>query len=281
MSASYSSQIIVLPGANDKIFDPAIFGADESDLSRFHTIRYPGWRRYIAKGFSAEALIADLTAQIEVIVPIAPILILGFSIGGHFGYAAALRLQASGHQIAGFCAIDTFMIASSAPRPGWKGRALALALKLLSKRRIADLGNLLRSRLWRALFRLSGSHLSSVLRALSSSDRFSSVIESDRVVDEELSMRLLLREVAPWIASLDLRPVALHAPTVLIRTKESAVDDLAWRRRCPNIEVVEIPGTHQTILDPENVSVLRKSFLGATREWRAPTESKPPNIIEN
>ena len=85
-------------------------------------IKYPGWRRFVADGFSAEVLISEIAAQIVAKVPEGPIRIVGSSIGGHFGYAAALRLQAISREIAGFCAIDTFMITSSEPRPGWKKR---------------------------------------------------------------------------------------------------------------------------------------------------------------
>ena len=154
-----SSPIIVLPGAGRESVDLTVFTDDPGDVARFRTIDYPGWRRYSETDFSAEAFIADLASQIASIVPQAPIRILGISIGGHFGYAAALHLQAIGREIAGFCAIDTFMVSSSAPRAGWKGRAAALGLRLLRERRINDLSTFLRSRLLRACLRLAGDRL--------------------------------------------------------------------------------------------------------------------------
>jgi thioesterase domain-containing protein len=66
-------------------------------------------------------------------------------------------------------------------------------------------------------------------------------------------MRLLLREAAPWIASLDRNPIALMAPTILLRTRLNASGDEAWRRRCPSIKIYEIPGGHHTLLEPENI----------------------------
>jgi len=74
-------------------------------------------------------------------------------------------------------------------------------------------------------------------------------------------MRLLLREVAPWIASLDREPVQLNAPVMLLRTRPSAGDDSAWRRRCPNIEIIEITGDHNTYFEPENADSFREAFL--------------------
>ena len=120
-----SSPIIFLSGAGGGAPDLNVFREGAEDTTRFEVVGYPGWKRYVADGFSAEVLIADLVEEIATRVPQGPIRIVGLSIGGHFGYAAALRLQSMGREIAGFCAIDTFMIASSKPSAGWKGRALA------------------------------------------------------------------------------------------------------------------------------------------------------------
>ena len=162
--------IIVLPGANGKVY-LSTFSADAEEQEKFSAIRYPGWQSYIAKGLSAEALIGDIVSQIVALAPQGPIRIVGISIGGHFGYAAALRLQASGREIAGFCAIDTFMIASSAPRVGWARRALELGVKLVYERRVGDFGVFIRSNFWRALLRLAGNRLLNLLRIFGSSGR--------------------------------------------------------------------------------------------------------------
>jgi len=58
------------------------------------------------------------------------------------------------------------------------------------------------------------------------------------------------------------------APTVLLRTQFTAGDDAPWRCRCPGIKIIEIPGAHQSLFDPENVGSLRESFITATRDWR-------------
>lgn len=277
MTSLTSSPVIVLPGANGRTPDLGIFCSGSADLIRIEAIGYPGWQRYIANDFSAEVLIEDLAEQIANQVPLGPIRIIGISIGGHFGYAAALRLQSNGREIAGFCAIDTFMIDSSEPSAGWKAHALARGLELIRQRDIKELVSFLRSRFWRALFRLSRDRLRNLLRLVSSSDRLSTVLAFDRIFEEELSMRLLIREVAPWIGSLDRKPVALNAPAVLLRTAEAARDDEAWRRRCPNIEIVEIPGKHHTTFDTENVSALRDAFITATRGWNTPAAAQGRN----
>lgn len=261
------SPVILLPGAGGVAPDPAAFSVSPVDPARFATIAYPGWRRYVETGFSAQHLIAELAATIASLAPHGPIRLVGTSIGGHFGYAAALLLQKMGREVSGFCAIDSFMISSSDPSGGWKGRALAEAWGLVRERRAGEFLRFARSKFWRALFRLAGHNLPNGLRRLAASKRSSLAWAFDPLFEQELSMRLLLRETAPYIASLDREPIALTAPAILIRTRGTAADDPAWRRRCPNLEIFEIPGNHHSLFEPENIGALRGTFIAATRHW--------------
>jgi thioesterase domain-containing protein len=263
-----SSPVIFLSGAGGGAPDLDVFRTGAEGAPRFEVIRYPRLESFLADGFSAEVLIADLVTEIATRVPREPIRIVGLSIGGHFGYAAALRLQAMGREITGFCAIDTFMIASSKPSAGWKGRALAQAFALLRERRFGEFTRLVRSKFWRALVRLAGSRLTGLLQGFYSTGWLPSVSAFDPVFDEELRVRLLIQAVAPWVASLDRDPVALKAPAILLRTRRTANDDAAWRRRCPNIEIFEIPGQHHTLFEAENIGSLRAAFITGTGGWR-------------
>jgi thioesterase domain-containing protein len=267
-----SSAVVFLSGAGGGAPDLNVFREGPEDTTRFEVVSYPGWERCASDGFSAETLIVDLVEQIATRVPQGPIRIVGLSIGGHFGYAAALRLKAMGREIAGFCAIDTFMIASSKPSAGWKGRALAQGLELLRGWRFGEFARFLRSKFWRALVRLAGRRLPGLLRGFSSSGRPPLLSAFDPVFEEELSMRLLIDPAAPWIASLDREPVGLEAPAILLRTNLTAGDDAAWRRRCSNIEIFELPGQHHNLFEAENIASLRVAFLTATRNWRRDTK---------
>jgi thioesterase domain-containing protein len=231
-------------------------------------ISYPGWPHYARRDFSADVLIDELVERIVVRVPIGPIRIIGMSIGGHFGYAAALRLQSKGRDISGFCAIDSFMISSAEPSAGWQTRAVAQVFDLIRKRRVLELMQFARSRFWRALFRLAGNRMPGLLRAATHNGRLPAFSTIDPLFEPELNMRLLIRATAPWIASLDRDPIPLLSPAVLLRTRLTAGDDTAWRSRCPNIEIREIEGGHQTLFNPENVASLRAAFAMATRNWR-------------
>jgi thioesterase domain-containing protein len=262
-----SSPVIFLSGAGGGMLDPRIFQTGVNDVTRFVTIEYPGWSHYVGRSFSIDGMIDDFVSQIIKMVPSGPIRLVGFSIGGHFAYAIGLRLQANGREVSGFCAIDTFMTTSAAPTAGWLSRALARAWELLRKRRIDELARFGRSRLARTFLRLAGGHLPTLFRRFAPSGRLPSLLTLDPIVESELSMRLLIRASVPWLASLDREPSPLFAPTVLLRTPLTASDDAAWHLRCPGVKIVQIPGDHQTLLEPENVCSLRETFVSATRDW--------------
>ncbi len=265
---------IVFPGAKGRAPEMDLFRVDSSDPTQFETISYPRWQLCVGQDVSAETLIADLATQITAKFPRGPIRIIGISIGGHFGYATALRLQAHGRAIAGFCAIDSFMVASSAASAGWMWRALSRGWELLRNRRFSAFVSFVRSLIWRALFRIAGDRLPRLLRTRRFSNQLSSRAAHNGIFDDELSMRLLIRGTATWIGSLDLKPTPLNAPAILLRTRENAGDDLAWRRRCPSIEIVEIPGEHHTISEPENVDAFRGAFTHAMRKLCAPATAE-------
>ena len=260
--------VIVLPGAGGGTPDLAMFGAGFEDATFFQTIAYPGWQRYVEPGFSADALVEELAAEIAVRVPEDPIRIVGISLGGHLGYATALRLQARGREIGGFCAVDTFMMSSSAASAGWINRALVLAVRLVRDQRFDEFGQFLRSRFWRALLRLWQSRITGLFRSYAASGKRFRLFALDPLLEKELSMRLLIQHAAPFVASLDrdLRP--LDAPTILLRTEFTGRDDAAWRRRCPHIKIVQVPGDHQTLFEQAGIGLLREAFVTATKDWR-------------
>ena len=262
--------ILFFPGASGQAPNLALLGAGFTDETVFTAINYPGWTRYVAGDFSPEALIQELSEQVISVVPTGPISLVGLSLGGHLCYAVALRICALGREIAGICVIDSFIVSSAAPNRGWIRRAMADALDLLRKRKYREFVQQMYSKCWRALLRLAGGRLTGLIRQFGKTKTGSAHATSRSLFEIELSMRLLLRATAPWMAAIDRNPVALLAPACLLRTALTRNDDAAWRRRCPEIEIHEIPGGHLTLFDPENIDALRAAFATATRGWRRP-----------
>lgn len=261
--------IIVLSGAGGGRPDLAPFQAAFSQPPHFEILGYPGWRRYVDAEFSFQALVEDLSRQIEIIIPTGPIRIIGISIGAHIGYATAVRLQAAGRDISGFCAVDAFMVHSAAPSPGWLARAIELGSRLIRENRFVDFAKLIRSRLWRAMFRLLQHRLVSIIRRAAQSGWLQHVLAVDPLFEHELSMRLLIQSVAPAIAALDHESNALRTSAVLLRTGLIGHSDEGWRRRCPTLKIVQIPGNHETMLEPQNAAAFKVAFGEATQGWQS------------
>ena len=250
---------------------PGAGGGPRIDLFRTRTedvlipVKYPGWEESAGLDVSPEPLIAKLAAQIMTHSSSKVIRILGTSIGGHLGYATAHLLQKQGYTIDRFCAVDSFMIHSAAVRAGWIQRPIFRVWTLLLDRNVFELGLYLRSMFWRGLIRIAGNHLPRLISLLSLSKRGL----RDRILDDELSMRLLIRGSASWISSFDERFAPLYVPATFLRTRDHACDDAAWRRRCPLSEFVEIPGDHYTFAEPKNLDAFRSIFAQSTTGWRS------------
>jgi thioesterase domain-containing protein len=256
-----------LPGTGGGAPNLSGLKASSDETTCFEVIKYPGWKRYVDPLFEPHLLAAELADEIIARVPSGPIHILGLSIGGHFGYLAALHLRAQGREVAALCVIDSMMRMCVGPNPDWKSRALTEAFDLLARERYRELIRFLRSKFWRASIRVAGGRLPHLLRRASRIGWLSYALDKDPILKQELDMRMMGSEVAPWIASLEDNPSVLPIPTVFFRTQLNAYSDAAWRVRCSNLSVYEISGEHHRLFESENIDSLRAVFLRATREW--------------
>lgn len=258
---------VFLPGSGGGFPDVAQLKTSPEDEMRVETLGYPGWKRYVSPQFRPEFLVSELAAEIESRVPSGPIRIVGISMGGHFGYLVALDLHARGRDIEGLCAIDSFMITTAAPTPGWRNRALAEFRGTLKRRRFSELQILCRSKFWRAVLRAAGDMLPAVLRQARRLRWAVYIVEIDPILKRELDIRMMARECALWLAKIDSDPVPLPIRTALLRTRDHSASDAIWQARCPNLVVYEIEGSHETLFEAENVVSLREAFADASREW--------------
>ncbi len=256
--------LIVLPGASGHAPDCAPFCAGPSDRDRVIALRYPNWRNAVDAGLTGEALVDAFAAEIMDRVPQMPVVLLGVSIGGHFAYATALRLESLGRTVAGLCIIDSGSI-TAARSAQWKARLASHAADLLRRGRPGALVLHARHLAWRGLFRLAGDGLPVLARDHAAPLHRIGTI--DPAFAEELSMRLRIRMTAAWMRSLDDRPRSLRAPAALLRTAATAANDGLWRKRCPELRIINLPGNHETLFEAENAAALRAAFLAATAEW--------------
>lgn len=265
-----SNSFVYIPGSGGGVPDLSVLQSGPEDATAFEAIKYPSWRRYSDPKYSAETLISELSTEIERRIPVGPLRIVGLSLGGHFAYLVALHLQARGRQIDTVCAIDSFIVSTDQATPGWQRRAFAEFVESLRKFRFAEIAVFGRSRIWRAMLRMIGGKLPLVLNKLSRFSWLSTILEVNPVLKQEIEMRMLIRLVAPWLATIDDNPRPLAVPVAILRTGSSASSDSAWRARCPNLTIFEIriQGLHHALFDPENVGALRDAFFAATKAYR-------------
>jgi hypothetical protein len=140
--------------------------------------------------------------------------------------------------------------------------------RLIREKRFVDFAKFIRSRLWRAMLRLLQDHFIGLLRSAKRSAWLQQVVAIDPLFEHELNMRLLIKSVAPGIAGLDCEPIALRTSAVLLRTALTSDSDEGWRQRCPQLEIVQITGNHETIFEPQSFSALSGAFSEATRNWQ-------------
>lgn len=254
---------VFLAGSGGGFPDVSQLRADPDYDMSFETIDYPGWKRYVQPKFTPELLISDLSAEIEARVPLGPIRIVGISMGGHFGYLVALDLQARGRQVESLCAIDSFVVNTAAPTPGWRNRALAEFVEISKRRKFDEMYAFCRSKVWRAVLRAAGDMLPTLLRKASELKWAAHALEVDPILKRELDIRMMSRTCADWLAQIDEAPSQLSIRTALLRTPDHADSDAIWRNRCSNLSIYEIKGSHETLFEPENVGCLRDAFAKA------------------
>ena len=112
-----------------------------------------------------------------------------------------------------------------------------------------------------------GGRAQPLLRRGRESRMFRAVFAAVPTLEDEINMRLLMRATAPWLGEIDREPVPLRGNAVLLRTATAAGSDAAWRARCPDVGIVEIPGDHDSLFDPEYFPALQSAFARATRRW--------------
>ena len=57
-------------------------------------------------------------------------------------------------------------------------------------------------------------------------------------------------------------------PRYLLRTGVTASHDGIWRRRCPDVRIIDIPGNHETLYEAENAAALRAVVASSSPKRR-------------
>ncbi|MFV1494014.1 SDR family NAD(P)-dependent oxidoreductase [Phaeobacter sp. JH18-32] len=196
-----------------------------------------------------DAAARDYLAEIRSIQPEGPYLLGGFSGGGLTAYEMAQQLRASGEDTAALILLDTPL--PMRPELNHRDKAL-IKWAELRRKGIGYLGEWIGNRIAWEIEK----------RRYAASDDSSAPVFNNRKVELAFRAALPAYELRPWSGPLTLfrPPLDRHwqvsAGNWVSREREYVYDDNDWTRWAPAIEVVEVPGDHDSMVLVPNVSVL-------------------------
>jgi acetoacetyl-CoA synthetase len=197
---------------------------------------------------SVEEMAADYIGLIRTRQPQGPYALLGYSFGGLLAYEIACRLSRAGETVDFLGLVDTDVQAGALPLTKWLSFRLERLMHL--KRRTAGLGAA-RSlmRFWER--RRQTPHQHETLRT-----------EIEGAVD--LNLPPILRQVrtACERAFATYKPSSYPGKLVFFRSPERRpyfCDPLiVWRWKAASVQVIDVPGSHTTMILEPNVTALAK-----------------------
>jgi thioesterase domain-containing protein len=254
--------VFLIPGLDGDELRLAAFRADLRDEVRFFVIDYPNWTEIAVDGQGFDTIVTSVVAKILSIRTSGPIWLAGYSYGGDVGFAVASRLLSEGQEVAflGILDTDLYQVAAEATTYSqnrssrrWHHRIQ----EMVTEGRGTGLGFLL-AKCARDLLGLERAARYQFLwqKLLPPRTKFA--------FDRRLRRISRLREQWRWHQRGTPPPIDI--PSVLFRSgahDPEAPPDLNWRRRCPNLTVVDVEGDHRTMLDAPNRAGLCRRFAEA------------------
>ena len=227
-----------------------------------------------------EDMATDYIAEIRTVRPHGPYLLAGYSGGGITAFEMARQLRESGEIVPQVIMLDT---PQPTQPPLSRFDKLAMKSQDLRRRRLSYFKLWLKSRAeWRAEMRRKREAEASPPTALA--EQFN----NERI--EAAFRRALLRyTVTPSDCPVTVfrpRPVVhYHLPDGrrLMANRNLVLDDNGWRVHVENVEIVEVPGDHDTMVLEPNVRVLaedmRRTIAQSLRSPSPlPASSNTPNV---
>jgi thioesterase domain-containing protein len=223
-------------------------------------ISYPDWPQMVHPSFDMNSLVAHSVDQIEAYAPSGPLLLAGYSLGGHVGYLAAVTLSAAGRSICFLGILDT----SAEPHPTSPirgARRLYYQLRtLMIAVRDGNAGEVLVRYVAK---RIAGRRRRWIHRIAPPFARLRLPVRLSYHLNNHMRREQQLALVQSWLLQSASIARLIDVPTVLFRSDDNDADypeDLGWRKRCSNLIVMPVPGTHRTMFEPPNLAILCDRF---------------------
>ncbi len=252
-------------------------GGDEPLLAPFRralsreaqviTPRYSAWPEMLEAGWSFETLVGATVQSME-LIPTRRVSLIGFSFGGVVAYAAAQLLSAMGYDLGPVLLLDPDLDRLTCPprRPG----VASLFLSKFAFRMGLIPPNPEHSSGWdyvaRGLVRPSAA---GILRRLRPDRRRHPTSRRWFPLDQALDRVLRLQASERWLQQL--REPANGLEAILFRSEQHAAStprDLGWSRLCSRIQVIDVPGSHKTMMAPPHHEALSAACVSALASQR-------------
>jgi thioesterase domain-containing protein len=223
----------------------------------FEPIQLPNWSIIDYDRVNLDGLVSHCVAQIELGAPRGPILLAGYSFGGHVALAVACALESSGRRIGCLALLDTSAVPPTQDSPISVARPLR---RLAYAIRTGAIGGEVGRIAGAIIIRLRNKRLSRFLGRLP-------VVGVSRDMEERIRVSITLSFNLPILGELLDRMAksdeAFTFPAVLFRCVEQApgaTADLGWSRHLARLQVVTILGDHVSLTDTPNLESLCDSF---------------------
>ncbi len=269
---NHKHTIYLLPGMGGDSTALADFRRSCGERIAFVILDYPEWRALLPGKGNVDAMVEAYADMIMRDAPPGPVLLAGYSLGASVAYGIAHLLEERGTRVGLVALLDgearpfSKDVFRKRPRVGTARRIYWLTTKLIATMRRREALDMLTMVTVAALLRPENHPKLRLLAGLPTSRRAMFLRRRLRRYLEEATQ---IQLVEPWADGLaPARP--LQAPTVLFRSNEHPVEmgeDLGWRRLCADFEIMDIPGTHHSMLADAHIVLLDR--LDALRDESA------------
>ena len=249
--------VFLFPGLSGDDKEISLLRGGCSSSLRFEAIQPPDWSTIDYDRVNLDGLVSYCVAQIELVAPRGPILLAGYSFGGHVALAVASALEASGRRIGCLALLDTSAVPPIEESPISVARPIRrLAYAIRTGAISGEVGRIAGA----IIIRLRNRRLSRFLGRLP-------VVGISRDMEERIRVSITLSFNLPVLRELLSRMAksneAFDFPAVLFRCVEQApgaTADLGWSRHLARLQVVPILGDHSSLTDEPNLPSLCDFF---------------------
>jgi amino acid adenylation domain-containing protein len=224
-------------------------------------VSYPDWTKMVGADFGIDSLVTHVADQIQAYAPSGPLMLAGYSLGGHIAYLVAQTLLSAGRSICFLGILDTGTEPIFLPHFKGMQRLYNHLRTLMNAVRGRNVDGAVAGYTAR---RLTSDHRRWILRIAA---RFAHVRLPVRIsyqLSHHLQKELQRELVQSWLVRAVSLTGQLDVPTVVFRSDHDRgdyPDDLGWRKRCSNLTIMPVSGSHLTMFEQPNLDILCGRFI--------------------